>query len=202
MAHPAGLYCALNLRARCLTPKKSSPIKCPGSGSDNPSSRVMQRSVSNAASIYLLPPSSRMPTTLPRPGSSLPRLVSPSRRASQSLTDSLRNSPWLLEGIKISEHTIRTCDLCLRRATLYPAELRVRRDRFSGSGGCGQPGSRGPARPIDKARLIETPRARRPAGPSGDASVTHLAGLPPISCRMCRQCGNRPPSSCWLSPRG
>ena len=23
--------------------------------------------------------------------------------------------------------TIRTCDLCLRRATLYPAELRVRR---------------------------------------------------------------------------
>lgn len=63
----------------------------------------MQRSVSNAASIYLLPPSSRMPTTLPRPGSSLPRLASPSRRASQSLTDSLRNSPWLLEGIRISE---------------------------------------------------------------------------------------------------
>src|SRR4030081_3438611 len=27
--------------------------------------------------------------------------------------------------------TIRTCDLCLRRATLYPAELRVRRGSFS-----------------------------------------------------------------------
>ena len=32
-----------------------------------------------------------------------PRLASPSRRASQSLTGSSRNSPWLLEGIKISE---------------------------------------------------------------------------------------------------
>src|SRR5687768_4046762 len=95
--------CALNLRVRCPTPKKSSPIRCQGSGSENPSSRVMQRSVSNAASIYLLPPSSRMPTTSPRPGSSLPRLASPSRRASQSLTSSLRNSPWLPEGIKISE---------------------------------------------------------------------------------------------------
>ena len=29
--------------------------------------------------------------------------------------------------------TIRTCDLCLRRATLYPAELRV---RIAGGGGC------------------------------------------------------------------
>src|ERR1700727_316643 len=27
--------------------------------------------------------------------------------------------------------TIRTCDLCLRRATLYPAELRVHRGSFS-----------------------------------------------------------------------
>jgi hypothetical protein len=27
--------------------------------------------------------------------------------------------------------TIRTCDLCLRRATLYPAELRVREGSFS-----------------------------------------------------------------------
>src|SRR5678815_4879038 len=63
----------------------------------------MQRSVSNAASIYLLPPSSRMPTTLPQPGSSLPRPASPSPRVSQSLTGWLRNSPWLLEAIKISE---------------------------------------------------------------------------------------------------
>jgi hypothetical protein len=31
--------------------------------------------------------------------------------------------------------TIRTCDLCLRRATLYPAELRVRGGSFSRSAG-------------------------------------------------------------------
>ena len=30
---------------------------------------------------------------------------------------------------------IRTHDLCLRRATLYPAELRVRRGRSDGAGG-------------------------------------------------------------------
>src|SRR3979490_2549610 len=34
--------------------------------------------------------------------------------------------------------TIRTCDLCLRRATLYPAELRVREGSFSRLPRCGQ----------------------------------------------------------------
>src|SRR5262249_20550673 len=59
---------------------------------------------SKQCGLYLsLPPSSRMPTTLPRPGSSPPRLASPSRRASQSLTRSSGNSLWLPEGIKISE---------------------------------------------------------------------------------------------------
>ena len=29
--------------------------------------------------------------------------------------------------------TIRTCDLCLRRATLYPAELRARREMLISS---------------------------------------------------------------------
>lgn len=99
--------CALNLRARCLTPKKSSPIICLGSGSENPSSRAMQRSPSNAASIYLLPPSSRMRTTLRRLVSSLPRLASPSHPATPSLTGSLRNSPWLPEGIRHS--SFRRC---------------------------------------------------------------------------------------------
>jgi hypothetical protein len=38
--------------------------------------------------------------------------------------------------------TIRTCDLCLRRATLYPAELRVRCGSFSRLAGGGQRPSR------------------------------------------------------------
>src|SRR5690348_14175313 len=33
----------------------------------------------------------------------------------------------LFQGITGGPDTIRTCDLCLRRAALYPAELRVRR---------------------------------------------------------------------------
>jgi hypothetical protein len=56
---------------------------------------------------YLLPPSSRTPATLPRPGSSPPRPASPSRRASQSLTGSSGNSRWLPEGTKISERQSR-----------------------------------------------------------------------------------------------
>jgi hypothetical protein len=39
--------------------------------------------------------------------------------------------------------TIRTCDLCLRRATLYPAELRVRESSFSRLAG---PRQRAPVR--------------------------------------------------------
>src|ERR1700694_4020814 len=45
-------------------------------------------------------------------------------------------------GLKVRESgapdTIRTCDLCLRRATLYPAELRVRGGSFSRLPRCGQ----------------------------------------------------------------
>src|SRR5262245_20222674 len=63
----------------------------PGFRIGNPSSRAMQRSPSNAASIYLLPPSRRMRTTLRRLVSSLPRLASPSHPASPSLMGSLRN---------------------------------------------------------------------------------------------------------------
>ena len=40
-------------------------------------------------------PSSRMPATLPQPGSNPPRLASPSRPASQSLTDSVKRHPEL-----------------------------------------------------------------------------------------------------------
>jgi Asp/Glu/hydantoin racemase len=45
----------------------------------------------------------RMRKTLPRPGSNLPRLASPSHPASPSPMGSLKNSPWLPEGIKIAE---------------------------------------------------------------------------------------------------
>src|SRR5215469_140014 len=36
---------------------------------------------------------------------------------------------WRLSQINGGPDTIRTCDLCLRRAALYPAELRVQPDR-------------------------------------------------------------------------
>ena len=62
---------------------------------------------SKQCGLYLfLPPSSRMPATLPQPGSNLLRLASPSRRDSQSLTGSSGNSPWLPEEIKISERSV------------------------------------------------------------------------------------------------
>ena len=44
--------------------------------------------------------------------------------------------------------TIRTCDLCLRRATLYPAELRVREGSFSRLAGQGQRPFRGRKTPV------------------------------------------------------
>ena len=46
-------------------------------------------------------------------------------------TDLSYGKAWLFTPVYTRENgapdTIRTCDLCLRRATLYPAELRVLR---------------------------------------------------------------------------
>jgi hypothetical protein len=57
--------------------------------------------------------------------------------------------------------TIRTCDLCLRRATLYPAELRVQWGSFSRLAGSGQP------LPPSPARLICGRCGQEPAGCPG-----------------------------------
>src|SRR5260370_1052426 len=60
--------------------------------------------------------------------------------------------------------TIRTCDLCLRRATLYPAELRVRRVHLAdwpgvGNGPSGAGWARNTAR---KAKITRSNRVGRP----------------------------------------
>jgi hypothetical protein len=78
--------------------------------------------------------------------------------------------------------TIRTCDLCLRRATLYPAELRVRAVDLADWPGMGnglagrsfeQNGSVGAALPLPgDGHKFESSRAR-----------------PKSMCRACRDCG-------------
>jgi hypothetical protein len=75
--------------------------------------------------------------------------------------------------------TIRTCDLCLRRATLYPAELRVRCGSFSRlpcyrqcpcGAGVGSVG-----------RCVPSLRQR--------SHVRIVSGAPGHACRACRDCG-------------
>src|SRR5580658_9957466 len=56
--------------------------------------------------------------------------------------------------------TIRTCDLCLRRATLYPAELRVRGVHLADWPGVGN-GPHGARKAAIKARTTEIPRSNR-----------------------------------------
>src|SRR4029434_4578737 len=53
--------------------------------------------------------------------------------------------------------TIRTCDLCLRRATLYPAELRVRLQRSVSL--------------AERTRRRKRPRARFQQGEGGNHAV-------------------------------
>src|SRR4051812_8822166 len=53
---------------------------------------------------------------------------------------------WHADGIILRKtgapDTIRTCDLCLRRATLYPAELRVRAGHLADWAGGGNASDR------------------------------------------------------------
>jgi hypothetical protein len=68
-------------------------------------------------------------------------------------------------GLKMRESgapdTIRTCDLCLRRATLYPAELRVRCGSFSRLAGHGQRPCEGLGWGRSKARKAKVTRSNR-----------------------------------------
>ena len=70
--------------------------------------------------------------------------------------------------------TIRTCDLCLRRATLYPAELRVRRVHLADWPGVGNgPSGAGWAR--NKARKAKITRSNRVGRP--EKRVPDVPGL-------------------------
>ena len=83
-------------------------------------------------SIFFLPPSRRMPTTFPHPGSSLPCLASPSRRASRSLTRSFRERAHFSKTSKISPVPfVRSCvayaDITLRHfLARFESHLRLR----------------------------------------------------------------------------
>ena len=77
------------------------------------------------------------------------------------------NFPVLQNG---APDTIRTCDLCLRRATLYPAELRVRWGSFSPLAGDRQ---RAGGSFFGKGHAFESCRVRQEA-----------------VCGACRDCGD------------
>ena len=92
--------------------------------------------------------------------------------------------------------TIRTCDLCLRRATLYPAELRVQRVSFSrlargrqpraGRRSAGRSGRRGDAgtSPIRAAGRVVVAWDRGIAVPAlGQATAAAGTSLGPNSLR-------------------
>src|SRR5664279_4466709 len=82
-------------------------------------------------------------------------------------------------GLIGAPDTIRTCDLCLRRATLYPAELRVRGVHLADWRSVGNGLARGPKTAVwveqgsqGKGHTFESCRGRQ-------------KGV----CRACRDCG-------------
>jgi len=96
---------------------------------------------------------------------------------SRAITPSALKLPWLLTqclprqklaSAEIQDvpdflgapDTIRTCDLCLRRATLYPAELRVRQVHLADWPGLGN-GSAEAAKDKEQARKAGIARSNR-----------------------------------------